>query len=152
MLRRLSEPEYNKTLLDVFGADAKSWQTIQFVGDLRQSGSFATLSSALGANPPWMSALVDSTFDRAQSMLAGTPSILVAPCTATLMDATCATAMVKAYGYRLFRRPVTDAEVAPTTSPSTTEATLGAPEDVAERRARGHARGAHAVAEHALRS
>jgi hypothetical protein len=119
MLRRLSEAEYNNTLIDAFGADAKSWQTIQFVGDLRQAGSFATLSSALGVNQPWMAGLVDSTFDRAQSLLSGTPSqtsgspsILVAPCTATMMDATCATAMVKAYGYRLFRRTVTDAEVA----------------------------------------
>jgi hypothetical protein len=58
-----------------------------------------------------MAGLVDSTFERAQALVSGTPSILVAPCTATVMDATCATAMVKAYGYRLFRRPVTDAEV-----------------------------------------
>jgi hypothetical protein len=112
MLRRLSEAEYNNTLVDVFGADAKTWQNIQFVGDLRQAGSFATLSSALGVNQAWMAGLVDATFDRAQSLVgATTPSILVAPCTATAMDATCATAMVKNYGYRLFRRPITDAEV-----------------------------------------
>jgi hypothetical protein len=111
MLRRLSESEFNNTLIDAFGADAKSWQTIQFVGDLRQAGAFATLSSALGVNQAWMAGLVDSTFDRAQALLAGTPSILVAPCSATVMDATCATAMVKTYGYRLFRRPITDAEV-----------------------------------------
>jgi hypothetical protein len=112
MLRRLSQAEYNNTLVDVFGADAKTWQTVQFVGDLRQSGSFATLSTALNINSPWMASLVDSTFDRAQALLAGTPSILVAPCTATAIDAACATAMVKTYGYRLFRRPITDAEVA----------------------------------------
>ncbi|HTA21495.1 MAG TPA: DUF1592 domain-containing protein [Polyangia bacterium] len=112
MLRRLSESEYNNTLVDVFGADATTWQTIQFVGDLRQSGSFSTLSSALEVNQAWMAGLVDATFDRAQSLLAGTPSILVAPCTATAIDATCATAMIKTYGYRLFRRPVTDDEVA----------------------------------------
>jgi hypothetical protein len=112
MLRRLSEAEYNNTLIDVFGADAKSWQTIQFVGDLRQQNAFSTLSSTLGVNQPWMAGLVDSTFDRAQALLSGTPSILVAPCTATAMDAACATAMVKNYGYRLFRRTVTDAEVA----------------------------------------
>jgi hypothetical protein len=111
MLRRLSEAEYNNTLIDAFGADATTWQTIQFVGDLRQAGSFATLSSALQVNQAWMAGLVDSTFDRAQALLSGTPSILVAPCTPTAMDATCATAMVKSYGYRLFRRPITDAEV-----------------------------------------
>jgi len=97
-----------------------------------------------------MAALVDSTFDRAQSLLAATPSILVAPCTATVMDAACATAMVKTYGYRLFRRAITDAEVASYVglyNPGD-----GNVDDVAERRARGHARGAHAVAERALPS
>lgn len=112
MLRRLSEAEYNNALIDAFGADAKTWQKVPFVGDLRQSGSFATLSSAAGVNQPWMAGLVDSTFDRAQALLAGTPSILVAPCTAATIDAACATAMVKTYGYRLFRRAITDAEVA----------------------------------------
>jgi Protein of unknown function (DUF1592)/Protein of unknown function (DUF1588)/Protein of unknown function (DUF1595)/Protein of unknown function (DUF1587) len=114
MLRRLSEAEYNNTLIDVFGADAKAWQTIQFVGDLRQAGAYATLSSALTVNQPWMASLVDATFDRAQALLTGpqASTLLVAPCSATVMDATCATAMVRAYGYRLFRRPVTDAEVA----------------------------------------
>jgi hypothetical protein len=112
MLRRLSEAEYNNALIDAFGADAKTWQKVPFVGDLRQAGSFATLSSAAGVNQPWMAGLVDSTFDRAQALLAGTPSILVPPCTATTIDAACATAMVKTYGYRLFRRAVTDAEVA----------------------------------------
>ncbi len=111
MLRRLSESEYNNTLIDAFGLSAASWQRIQLVGDLRQAGSFATLSSTLGVNQPWMAGLVDSTFDRAQTLLTATPSILVAPCTATAMDAACAMAMVKTYGYRLFRRPLTDAEV-----------------------------------------
>jgi hypothetical protein len=114
MLRRLSEAEYNSTLIDVFGADAKSWQNIQFVGDLRQAGAYATYSPALTVNQPWMAALVDATFDRAQALLSGpqASALLVAPCSATAMDAACATAMMRTYGYRLFRRAVTDAEVA----------------------------------------
>jgi hypothetical protein len=113
MLRRLSEAEYNNTLIDVFGADSKSWQNIQFVGDLRQANAYATYSPALTVNQPWMAALVDATFDRAQSILSGpqASTLLVPPCSATAMDAGCATAMVRTYGYRLFRRPVTDAEV-----------------------------------------
>lgn len=114
MLRRLSEGEYNSTLIDTFGADAKSWQNIQFVGDIRQAGNYSTYSAALSVNQPWMSALVDSTFDRAQALLTGAQAatLLVAPCSATAIDAACATAVVKNYGYRLFRRPVTDSEVA----------------------------------------
>jgi hypothetical protein len=114
MLRRLSETEYNSTLIDVFGADSKSWQNIQFVGDLRQAGAYSTYSPALTVNQPWMAALVDAAFDRAQALLSGpqASTLLVAPCSATAMDAACATAMVRNYGYRLFRRPVTDAEVA----------------------------------------
>ncbi|HVZ74915.1 MAG TPA: DUF1592 domain-containing protein [Polyangia bacterium] len=114
MLRRLSEAEFNNTLIDAFGADRTTWQNIQFVGDIRQANAYSTLSTALSVNSPWMSSLVDSTFDRAQSLLTGpqASTILVAPCTATAIDAACATAMVKTYGYRLFRRPVADSEVA----------------------------------------
>ena len=113
MLRRLSEPEYNAALVDVFGAAPTTWQNIQFVGDIRQAGAYDTYSAALTVNQPWLAALVDATFDRAQSLISGpqAATILVAPCTATAIDATCATAMVQAYGYRLFRRPLADAEV-----------------------------------------
>jgi hypothetical protein len=114
MLRRLSEAEYNNTLIDVFAADRTAWQNIQFVGDLRQAGKYSTYSGALSVNTPWLSSLVDATFDRAQSLLTGAQaaSLLVAPCSATAaIDAACATAMVQNYGYRLFRRPVTETEV-----------------------------------------
>ena len=113
MLRRLSEAEYNNTLIDVFSADAKSWQNVQFVGDLRQAGAYSTYSAALSVNQPWLSSLVDATFERAQALLSGpqAASLLVSPCSMTTIDATCATAMVKNYGYRLFRRPVSDSEV-----------------------------------------
>jgi hypothetical protein len=112
MLRRLSEAEYNNSLIDVFGVDRASWQNIQFVGDLRQAGKYSTYSAALGVNTPWLSALVDATFTRAQSLLAGAQAatLLVAPCT-TAIDAACATAMVESYGYRLFRRPLAETEV-----------------------------------------
>ena len=113
MLRRLSEAEYNNTLIEAFGADAKSWQNIQFVGDIRQAGAYSTYSAALSVNQPWMSALVDATFDRARALLTGSQaaSLLVAPCSMAAIDAACATAVVKNYGYRLFRRPVTDSEI-----------------------------------------
>jgi hypothetical protein len=113
MLRRLSEAEYNNTLIDAFGADATSWQKIQLVGDIRQAGAYSTQSASLTVNQPWLAALVDSTFDKAQALLAGpqAASLLTAPCSPAAIDAACATAVVKSVGYRLFRRPVTDTEV-----------------------------------------
>lgn len=113
MLRRLSEAEYNNTLVDALGVDTKSWQKIQLVGDIRQAGAYSTYSAALSVNEPWMAALVDSTFERAQALVGqAAPSLLVAPCSATAIDAACATAVVRNLAYRLFRRPVTEAEVA----------------------------------------
>jgi hypothetical protein len=113
MLRRLSEAEYNNTLIDAFGADAKSWQNIQFVGDIRQAGAYSTYSAALSVNQPWLAALVDATFARAQALLSGpqAASLLVSPCSMAAIDASCAAAVVRGYGYRLFRRPITESEV-----------------------------------------
>lgn len=113
MLRRLSEDEYNNTLIDAFGASAASWQKIQLVGDLRQAGAYSTYTATLAVHQPWLAALVDSTFDKAQALLAGpeATALLTAPCSPSAIDAACVTAVVKNVGYRLFRRPVTDAEV-----------------------------------------
>lgn len=113
MVRRLSEAEYNNTLVDALGVDAASWQKIQFVGDLRQSGAYSTYSAALLVNEPWMASLVDSTFEKAQALLSGpqAASLLAAPCSPTAIDAACTATVVKSVGYRLFRRPVTEAEV-----------------------------------------
>jgi hypothetical protein len=113
MVRRLSQSEYNSTLIDVFGADPTSWDAIQFVGDLTQSGEYETYSDGLTVTQPFIASLVDATFSRSQLLLSGTQgtTLLVSPCTAASIDATCTEAMVRAYGYRLFRRPVTDSEV-----------------------------------------
>lgn len=113
MLRRLSEAEYNNTLMDAFGVDSQSWQKIQLVGDIRQAGAYSTYTAVLSVNQPWLSALVDSTFERAQELLSGpsAASILAAPCSAAAIDAVCAAAVVKSVGYRLFRRPISEAEV-----------------------------------------
>lgn len=113
MVRRLSADEYNASLIDVFGQDPTTWQAIQFVGDLKQASQYDTYSDALLVNQPWLAALVDATFSTAQGMLAGsTASKLFDPsCNAAAIDAACVQAMVQNYGYRLFRRPLTTAEV-----------------------------------------
>jgi hypothetical protein len=113
MLRRLSQNEYNRTMRDALGLDAATFPDITFPGELARRGAFENLSDALAIDQTFMAALVDKTFDRAQSLLTGAKaaSILVAPCVAGTPNAACVEAMVRKYAYRMFRRPVTDAEV-----------------------------------------
>ena len=114
MLRRLSQAEYNRTLAGVFGVEESAWQPIEFPGELRQRGVYDSYSDALSVNEAIASALLEKTNDRAQALLGGPSAnaLLVAPCVAGAVDAACASAMVRHYGYRLFRRPVTEAEIA----------------------------------------
>jgi Protein of unknown function (DUF1588)/Protein of unknown function (DUF1592)/Protein of unknown function (DUF1595)/Protein of unknown function (DUF1587) len=113
MVRRLSQNEYNATMRSVFGLDTTSWQDIEFPGELAEKGHFENYSDALSIDATLMAALSDKTFDRAQTLLAGTQAaaILGASCNAASPDAACAESVIRTYGYRLFRRPVTDAEV-----------------------------------------
>lgn len=111
MLRRLSQAEYNRTLKSVFGVTDASWQDLEFPGELRQRGVYDSYSDALNVGDNVLNALVEKTPERAQALLQSTPSVLVPPCTAGSVDAACADAMVRHYGYRLFRRPLQEAEV-----------------------------------------
>lgn len=111
MLRRLSQAEYNRSLASAFGVAESAWQTLEFPGEIRQRGVYDSYSDALSVSETLLSALVEKTPARAQALLSGTPSILVAPCSPGSRDTACAEAMVRHYGYRLFRRPLTDAEV-----------------------------------------
>jgi hypothetical protein len=113
MARRLSAREYNATVRAAFGVDATAWPDIAFPGELAQKGHFENYSDALSVDATLMAALSDRAFDHAQALLAGASaaSILAAPCNAASPDAACAAAVVRTYGYRLFRRPVTDDEV-----------------------------------------
>jgi hypothetical protein len=114
MVRRLSQNEYNATMRAVFGVDATGWADIAFPGELAQKGHFENYSDALSIDASLLAAMVDKTFDHAQKLLAGAAAttILAAPCQAAAPDAACAAAVARATGYRLFRRPLTDAEVA----------------------------------------
>ncbi len=110
MLRRLSQAEYNRTLAAVFGVDEAAWQPIEFPGEIRQRGVYDSYSDALAVSDAIQAALVEKTNDRAQALLSAA-SVLVPPCAAGSIDSACAGAMVRHYGYRLFRRPVSESEV-----------------------------------------
>ena len=113
MLRRLSQAEYNRTLRSVFALDT-SFPDIEFPGEIRQRGVYDSYSDALSVNEGILTELADSTFERAQALLAAPlkATTLVAPCVAGAEDAACADAMVRFYGLRLFRRPLSELEVA----------------------------------------
>lgn len=114
MLRRLSQNEFNRTMRDALGLDATAFPDITFPGELARKGAFENYSDALTIDQTFIAALVDKTFDRAQALLTGpkAASLFVSPCVATAPNAACVEAMVRKYAYRMFRRPVTDAEVA----------------------------------------
>lgn len=112
MARRLSQGEYNRTLRDVFGIAETDWQEITFPGEIARRGAYENYSDALQMNEATLAVIVEKTFERAEMLLDATHSgqTLVAPCVAGAIDAACADAMVDHYGYRLYRRPLSDAE------------------------------------------
>lgn len=111
IVRRLTQNEYNQTLVDVFGAT--NWVDITFPGEVTRLGAYETLSEALNVTEPVAAVLIEETFARAETLFAGDAAVprLVTGCTAGSIDAACVTEMVKHYGYRLFRRPLTEQEV-----------------------------------------
>jgi hypothetical protein len=112
MARRLSQGEYNRTLRDVFGIAEADWQEITFPGEIARRGAYENYSDALQMNEATLAVIVEKSFDRAEMLLDAShiAQTLVAPCVPGAIDAACADAMVNHYGYRLYRRPLTDAE------------------------------------------
>ncbi len=111
MLRRLSQAEYNRSLRGAFALEP-SLPDIEFPGEIRQRGAYDSYADALSINESILTEISDATFERAQSLLAAPATTLIAPCVAGAEDAVCADAMVRHYGLRLFRRPLSELEVA----------------------------------------
>jgi hypothetical protein len=114
MARRLSQGEYNRTLRDVFGIAEADWQQITFPGEIARRGAYENYSDALQMNEATLAVIAEKSFERAEMLLdaAHIGTTLVTPCVAGAIDAACADAMVLHYGYRLYRRPLTDTEKA----------------------------------------
>lgn len=113
MLRRLSQGEYNNTLRDVFGYTDADWVKITFPGEIARRGAYENYSDALTMNEATLAVIVQKSFDVADQLVAPEriAQTLVTPCVPGAIDPVCADAMVQHYGYRLYRRPLSEAEV-----------------------------------------
>lgn len=112
--RRLTESQYRHTVADLFGADIAV--NGRFEPERREEGLLAIGAAKLSIS--------GAGFDQYYSMARGISDQVFDPkrrakvpaCTIAdpkKVEETCVAAFVKDYGYRLFRRPLTEAELAP---------------------------------------
>ncbi len=123
--RRITEAEYRHAVADVFGAAIKV--DGRFEPELRKDGLLAIgageasisdagfaqyFAIARGVADQVLPDLPAQPAQRAAGQAARDRVVGCAPARAEAPDAVCAEKFVRAYGERLFRRPLTDAEVA----------------------------------------
>jgi len=107
MLRRLARFEYDNTIADLLGLDAKASES--FVADTVVNG-FDDNAAALVVTP----LLGDQLYASAERLAAEAIKELakLVPCDPAAGDAQCAQTFVRDFGLRVFRRPLLDAEIA----------------------------------------
>jgi Protein of unknown function (DUF1592)/Protein of unknown function (DUF1588)/Protein of unknown function (DUF1595)/Protein of unknown function (DUF1585)/Protein of unknown function (DUF1587) len=111
-LRRLTESQYRHTIADVFGPEIKinaRFEPEQRVDMLLAIGS-AQLSLTSSGFEQYF-ALASSVSDQVLSEKQRTTSVPCKPADATRGDDSCARLFLESYGERLFRRPLTQAEI-----------------------------------------
>ena len=111
--RRLTESQYRHIIADTFG----DWVKVnaRFEPERRQDGLLAIGSTQLSITPVGFEQYYASARGIADQVLSeerrGT-TVTCAPKDAARADDACAAAVIRTYGERLFRRPLTDAQVA----------------------------------------
>jgi hypothetical protein len=111
--RRLTESQYRNSIADVFGA----WVRVdaRFEPERRQDGLLAIGSTQLSITPSGFEqyyAAARAISDQVLSEDRRDAAVGCKPKDAQRADDACAAAFVRSYGERLFRRPLTDAQVA----------------------------------------
>lgn len=112
LLRRLTESQYRDSIRDIFGPDVPV--VARFERALRAEGLVAVGTSASG-----MSAFAIEQYDTAAQGVANTVFgeqlrsrfLACAPESPTQFDRDCAAGFIQHYGPKLFRRPLTDAQL-----------------------------------------
>lgn len=112
-MRRLTESQYRHIIRDTFG----DWVTInaRFEPERRQDGLLAVGSTSLSITSTGFEQYYGAAQSIADQVLAEDRRASMVPCTpasATAPDDTCAAQFIRLYGDQLFRRPLTEAEVA----------------------------------------
>ncbi|GIX31279.1 MAG: hypothetical protein KatS3mg124_1751 [Porticoccaceae bacterium] len=113
LIRRLTESQYRHTLADLFGPEAPV--VARFERELRAHGLIAAGTSEAGISAFAMEQYDAAARALADYLLAPERRAAYLPCTPraeVAFDADCAARFVARWGERLFRRPLTEAQVA----------------------------------------
>jgi hypothetical protein len=111
-IRRLTESEYRHTIADVFGPDIK--MNARFEPEKREESLLAIGNSQLSLTSSGFEqyfALATAISDQALPEKTREAIVGCKPADATKPDDVCAAQFIKSYGERLFRRPLTQAEL-----------------------------------------
>lgn len=122
-VRRLTESQYRHAIADTFGSDIKI--TARFEPEKREEGLLAVGSAQLSMTASGFEqyfALASSVADQALADERRARTVGCTPANPAKADAACAKTFIQAYGEKLYRRPLTEAE----TKSRLTTAALGA--------------------------
>jgi len=122
--RRLTETQYRQSIADIFGADIKV--AGRFEPGVRKNGLLAVGTSVLAASPAGF-----EQYDSMARTIAAqvvdekhrAASVPCQPASAQAADPACATQFIGKYGRMLYRRPLTDRELAAKTDIANAAAT-----------------------------
>ena len=110
VLRRLTQSEAYATLIDAFGLSEQEYPAVRLSPDPTSSLGFTNDAGVLVVGGNTAKELLKTAEDVADLVVGKLSSAL--PCASAAADRTCAEQYVKDYGRRLFRRTVTDDELA----------------------------------------
>lgn len=108
VLRRLTQGELDATLRDVFGLT--DWLGVKLSPDPTSNIGFTNDASVLVVGGTTAKEMLKTAEDVADIVVGQLSTVL--PCSAAAADRACVAEFLNAYGLRLFRRPLTEAEVA----------------------------------------
>lgn len=111
-VRRLSESQYRHAIADTFGDDIKI--SARFEPEKREEGLLAVGSAQLsitGSGFEQYFALANSIADQALAEERRAKTVGCTPANPAKADTACATRFIQSYGEKLYRRPLTDAEI-----------------------------------------
>lgn len=111
-MRRLTEPQYRRSIADIFGSDIRV--AGRFEPEARREGLLAVGSSQIGLSPAGFEQYYNLARD-ISAQVVGEPHRASLPCKPKAGDApddACTRAVLRHYGLSLFRRPPTEERVA----------------------------------------
>lgn len=111
-VRRLTEPQYRQTIADIFGEHIQI--SARFEPERRELGLQALGSATLSLTAAGFEQYFNLSQEIARQVLGETQRDSLMPCAptvATEFDRACAREFITAYGERLFRRPLSGAEL-----------------------------------------